>query len=632
MVGGDDHAVGEPGGQPGRRPRTAPPISHLDGLPVLDGDDAPRRCSPGARSPSLLHARAEARGPGPVTGAVTDRLLSVEEARDARPRGDPRADRRRAGLPVRGARPDPRRGRDEPHGAAAVGQLGDGRLRDPGRATWPARPRRRPVRLEVIGEVRAGVAPEAAVERGTAIRIATGAPMPPRADAVVQVELTTPADADGAPPGDARPRRRPARCPRRCLVHEAVEPGTAIRKAGDDLDEAIAILGAGTPAVAGRRRARRRLRATRRCAVHRRPRRRRPRDGRRGPGGGTRPRAGRDPRRERPGARGARRGGRRRGRSTSGSPRTGSRTSGPASWPPGRGRGRRDRSCRAASRSGRTTSSGRPSRRSAGSSSGGSPSSRASRSPSGSSSTRDGGDADAPVRAAGQPGLELRDVRAVRPAGDPAAGRPAGRPAPSGRRTGRSSRETVTKSPGRRAFLRVVAERDADGAPVRDERGPRAGPARRWRRGRGATSCRRSPSPTRSRSSPRPSTRSPAGADGRPAGGSTATDRASRPARPIGGTRAGARWPGTPRRARAPPPDPRRPVRPAADGRRQRQAVDRAPSRRRGDRRRVSAETLSLVIDGGGPKGDVLDGGRARRRDGRQADVRADPAVPPARR
>ncbi|MGK2850962.1 MAG: gephyrin-like molybdotransferase Glp, partial [Candidatus Limnocylindrales bacterium] len=45
-----------------------------------------------------------------------------------------------------------------------------------------------PVRLAVSGEVRAGQTPEAEVERGAAIRIATGAPVPPRADAVVPVE------------------------------------------------------------------------------------------------------------------------------------------------------------------------------------------------------------------------------------------------------------------------------------------------------------------------------------------------------------------------------------------------------------------------------------------------------------
>ena len=56
-----------------------------------------------------------------------------------------------------------------------------------------------PARLKVIGEVRAGSAPEQDVTRGTAIRIATGAPIPPGADAVVQVELTTPADSAVAP-------------------------------------------------------------------------------------------------------------------------------------------------------------------------------------------------------------------------------------------------------------------------------------------------------------------------------------------------------------------------------------------------------------------------------------------------
>jgi molybdenum cofactor synthesis domain-containing protein len=107
-----------------------------------------------------------------------------------------------------------------------------------------------PVRLDVVGEVRAGALPDAAVERGTAIRIATGAPIPPRADAVVQVELTTPADRDGVPVG---PRGRDATGPRpvAVLVHAAIRSGTAVRRAGDDLAEAVVILSAGdrvTPA------------------------------------------------------------------------------------------------------------------------------------------------------------------------------------------------------------------------------------------------------------------------------------------------------------------------------------------------------------------------------------------------
>src|SRR5262245_60219034 len=50
-----------------------------------------------------------------------------------------------------------------------------------------------PARLAVTGDVAAGAAAEAAVARGTALRIATGARLPDGADAVVPVELTTPA-------------------------------------------------------------------------------------------------------------------------------------------------------------------------------------------------------------------------------------------------------------------------------------------------------------------------------------------------------------------------------------------------------------------------------------------------------
>lgn len=108
-----------------------------------------------------------------------------------------------------------------------------------------------PVHLDVIGEVRAGSAPEIPLERGTAIRIATGAPVPARADAVVQVELTTPADASGGAAGE-RGRDATGPLPAGVLVHVAVPAGTAIRRAGDDLAEAVAILHAGdrlTPAA-----------------------------------------------------------------------------------------------------------------------------------------------------------------------------------------------------------------------------------------------------------------------------------------------------------------------------------------------------------------------------------------------
>lgn len=48
-----------------------------------------------------------------------------------------------------------------------------------------------PVRLHIVGELPAGQAPTTAVGEGEAVRIMTGAPIPPGADAVVMVERTT---------------------------------------------------------------------------------------------------------------------------------------------------------------------------------------------------------------------------------------------------------------------------------------------------------------------------------------------------------------------------------------------------------------------------------------------------------
>ena len=101
-----------------------------------------------------------------------------------------------------------------------------------------------PVGLKVVGDVAAGADPDIEVQRGTAVRIATGARLPPGADAVVQVELTTPADADGRPSG---PRGRDAvgPAPARCLVHQAVAVGASIRPAGSDLRRGAVVLPAG---------------------------------------------------------------------------------------------------------------------------------------------------------------------------------------------------------------------------------------------------------------------------------------------------------------------------------------------------------------------------------------------------
>lgn len=126
-----------------------------------------------------------------------------------------------------------------------------------------------PVRLTVTGEVRAGQPPDAEVRRGTAVRIATGAALPPGADAVVPVEQTTPLAADGSA-GGPRGRDATGPLPAGIAVHLAVSRGGSIRARGSDLAAGTAIIAPGTvvtPAVVG-------LAAgvgLGRIAVHRRP-------------------------------------------------------------------------------------------------------------------------------------------------------------------------------------------------------------------------------------------------------------------------------------------------------------------------------------------------------------------------
>ena len=97
-----------------------------------------------------------------------------------------------------------------------------------------------PVRLTVTGDVPAGQAATEAVQAGAAFRIATGAPVPAGADAVVQVESTTPLEADGQPGERGRDASGPL--PEAILVHVAVAPGEAIRARGSDLEEGTALL------------------------------------------------------------------------------------------------------------------------------------------------------------------------------------------------------------------------------------------------------------------------------------------------------------------------------------------------------------------------------------------------------
>ena len=79
-----------------------------------------------------------------------------------------------------------------------------------------------PTELTVVGEIAAGAAPDGNVGPGETIRIMTGAPMPPGADAVVMVEYSDRLGEDDV--GNEWVR-----------LTESVAAGTAIRGAGDDV-------------------------------------------------------------------------------------------------------------------------------------------------------------------------------------------------------------------------------------------------------------------------------------------------------------------------------------------------------------------------------------------------------------
>ncbi len=85
-------------------------------------------------------------------------------------------------------------------------------------------------RLRVTGGVAAGYVADHAVEPGTAMRIMTGAPVPPGADAVIQVELTR---SDG--PGSEWVE-----------ILQEVAPGNNIRPAGEDMRHGQTVLLRGT--------------------------------------------------------------------------------------------------------------------------------------------------------------------------------------------------------------------------------------------------------------------------------------------------------------------------------------------------------------------------------------------------
>ncbi|WP_165423309.1 gephyrin-like molybdotransferase Glp [Ktedonosporobacter rubrisoli] len=74
-------------------------------------------------------------------------------------------------------------------------------------------------RLRITGSIAAGYVAEHAVEEGTTMRIMTGAPVPPGADSVIQVELTSTESSDSP----------------WVEIQQEVAPGNNIRPAGEDM-------------------------------------------------------------------------------------------------------------------------------------------------------------------------------------------------------------------------------------------------------------------------------------------------------------------------------------------------------------------------------------------------------------
>ncbi|WP_162910012.1 molybdopterin molybdotransferase MoeA [Aggregatilinea lenta] len=93
-----------------------------------------------------------------------------------------------------------------------------------------------PVRLNVVADIPAGHVSERAIGAGEAARIMTGAPLPPGADAVVQVELT---DAEWT-------RDDTADLAGSVGIVSAADAGDNVRDAGEDLRQGQAVLRAGT--------------------------------------------------------------------------------------------------------------------------------------------------------------------------------------------------------------------------------------------------------------------------------------------------------------------------------------------------------------------------------------------------
>jgi molybdopterin molybdotransferase len=87
-----------------------------------------------------------------------------------------------------------------------------------------------PPRLRITGSVAAGYVADHSVEEGTAMRIMTGAPVPPGADSVIQVELTRSGETNSE----------------YVEILQQIPSGNNIRPAGEDMQRGQVVLKAGT--------------------------------------------------------------------------------------------------------------------------------------------------------------------------------------------------------------------------------------------------------------------------------------------------------------------------------------------------------------------------------------------------
>ncbi|PIE82316.1 MAG: molybdopterin molybdenumtransferase MoeA [Chloroflexi bacterium] len=88
-----------------------------------------------------------------------------------------------------------------------------------------------PITLDVVGDIAAGRMSGTVVTTGTAVRIMTGAPLPPGADSVIPVEDTS---------EPWRDEERPL--PKQIEIRRAVQPGDYVRGIGEDMLAGTAVL------------------------------------------------------------------------------------------------------------------------------------------------------------------------------------------------------------------------------------------------------------------------------------------------------------------------------------------------------------------------------------------------------